>query len=380
MRFRFKIGLFFSISLALVLSLPAINLSDESARVSAWRLATQKEPDKLKALLFNGDFMKSRLSAIALHLGISTNPAAVVVGTNGWLFLGDQENSNTSAQRFGESAWDARVSLAMGQNLLEWDRWFRSQGVKGVAWLVGPDKHRVYTDHLPKWVQLDRPARIRGLLNGPARHLIADPTHALQQISTDGRPPTYYQSDTHWNMWGAAIGMDALHSTLLLQGLNLDWALSTPPTIDAIGDRAGGDLARFLHTASWTPEQEPHPSLLGAQALQSDIRELGTDRELRAGEFGQLQYPGRTVKVVTEGAANDLKVLWVRDSFGIAQSPLMAANFKETIQLHWLAAFADEAQQLVKLVQEQNPDLVIFTVVERVMPAKLFLTPPPKTD
>lgn len=374
---RAAIGLFAGISLVLLLTIPALNLTDAQIRHQAWALAKERDAVKLKATLFNRDWLSGLHARAVLPFGISTNPTAVIVGTDGWLFLGDQENHNTSAQRFGESDRDAEIALGMGHNLLAWEKWFHSQGVRGVAWVIGPDKHRIYSEHLPRWTQLDRPARIRGFVNGPAKHLIADPTGALKALSAGDGPSTYYRSDTHWNMWGAAIGMQALRSTLHQQGLHLNWALAEPPAVASVDNRAGGDLARFLHTENSTRDHEPQPVRLVPAPPQSDIREWKTDHALQADALGQLQYPGKIVQAVTDGATNDLKVLWVRDSFGIAQSPLMAANFKETVQLHWHAAFAENAQLLIQLVKEQRPDLVVFTVVERVMPSRLFLTPPP---
>lgn len=378
MKHKAAIKVFLACSLALVLAVPAVNLSKVSARAHAQRLISQKKTDLLVQLLFNSDVLMARFSALTWRTGLSNSPTNVVVGQEGWMFLGDGHENNTSAQRFGESVKDARLARDMGQNLLAWNRWLRAQGVKAFAVVIGADKHRIYNDHLPDWANLQRTARSRALLDGPARPLIADPAPALRQLSGDDAPHTYYRSDTHWNMWGAAISMETLRQTLTQQGLSLNWALTSPPTIDHTGTRIGGDLASFLRIQATLTEQEPHPALLNRDAIKSDVRELDTGNPLKAGDFGRLQYPGHTVQVVTEGAANDLKVLWLRDSFGIAQSPLMAANFRETIQLHWGRALDEQARLFVDLVRQQKPDVVVITVVERVLPANLFLVPPPQ--
>jgi alginate O-acetyltransferase complex protein AlgJ len=369
---------FIGITLLLVLSLPVINLRSEPARAYAQRLIKQKNTDRLVRLLFNGDFLEAELSRVLWKTGLSINPEKVVVGERRWLYLGDGYDLNTSAQGFGESDRDALMGQAMGRTLMDWDRWLKAQGVKGFVLVVGPDKHRIYRRHLPQWVDLQRPPRIRTLLSSGAGHLIADPTAELIRRSEDDRVHTYYRSDTHWNMWGAALSLESLRQTLERQGVALSWAMPQPPAIDHTGTRIGGDLASFLRIQHTVREQEPHPLILNREAIRSDIRELGTGRPLPAGDFGQVQYPGHTVRVVTEGAANSLKVLWLRDSFGIAQSPMMAANFRETIQLHWGRALADQARLFVELVQDERPDLVVMTVVERVMPEALFLTPPPQ--
>lgn len=371
------VAVFVLVCLTLLLAWPVINLRDEPARAYAQRLIQQRQWERLQQHLFNGDVLVATWSRLTWKWGWSINPPRVVVGSQKWLYLGDAHDSNVSAHRFGESREDAQLALAMGENLLAWDRWLRAHGVKAFALVISPDKHRIYAKHLPQWAQLNRPPRIQALLGGPASRLLADPTPELLRLSGDDLPHTYYRSDTHWNMWGAAISMETLHQTLTRQGLVLNWALPSPPAIDHMGRRIGGDLGRFLRIEQRLKEQEPHPVLLNRDTIRSEISELDSGKPLAPGDFGQVQYPRHTVRVVTEGATNPHKLLWLRDSFGIAQSPLMAANFKESIQLHWGRAWGDQARLLVELVREQRPEIVVMTVVERVMPATLFLTPPP---
>lgn len=378
MNHRTAVWFFLALCLVLVLSVPATNLQEQSARAYAERLLREKKTERLVALLFNGDFLAAGVSRALWKTGLSINPDKVVVGERRWLYLGDGHDRNTSAQRYGESDKDVRMGLQMGQNLVAWEHWLKTHGVKGFVLVIGPDKHRIYRRHLPNWADLQGPPRIRSLLSSEAGHLIADPTAGLMRHSADDRIHTYYRSDTHWNMWGAAISMATLRDTLEEQGVHLAWALPQPLAIERTGTRIGGDLATFLRIQHSLTEQEPHPVLINRDAVRTVVRELDTQQELAAGDFGQLQYPRHTVQTISDNASNDLKVLWLRDSFGIAQSPLMAANFRETIQLHWGRALGDQANLFVDLVRNQKPDLVVMTVVERILPAELFLTPPPQ--
>ncbi|MFP5468089.1 MAG: alginate O-acetyltransferase AlgX-related protein [Gammaproteobacteria bacterium] len=365
-------------SLALVLSVPLFNLREAPARAYAQRLVSHKNVDRLVRLLFNGDFLETGISRLLWRSGLSINPSRVLIGKQGWLYLGDAHDNNVSAHRFGESNDDVRMGQAMGQNLRAWDHWLRRHGVKGFVLVIGSDKHHVYRHHLPDWARLGRPPRVRSLLTSEAKSLIADPTPELIRRSANEAIHTYYRSDTHWNMWGAAISMASLRDTLEKQGVHLAWALPQPPAIERTGTRIGGDLAAFLRIQHSLTEQEPHPVLINREAVRTVVRELETQQVLAVGDFGQLQYPRHTIQTVTENASNDQKVLWLRDSFGIAQSPLMTAYFRESIQLHWGRALGDQAQLFVDLVRKQRPDLVVMTVVERVIPADLFLTPPPQ--
>ena len=378
MNHRAAVWSFIAISLVVVLAMPVVNLQEEDARTYAHRLVSKQDTERLSRLLFNGDALVGLASRLMWRAGLSTSPDEVVVGKDGWLFLGDRHHNNTTAQRYGESERDVKNSEAMGENLIAWNRWLRAQGVKGFVLNIGPDKQSVYTPHLPDWAWLGRPSRLRALVGGSAAALIADPTADLIAASRAGGAPTYYRTDTHWTMWGGALSLDVMRRTLEAQGISLQWPLDIPPVVETIEQRPGGDLARFLKARSVFTEQEPLVRINLNQRPQSDIHELGTGVPLEPRDHGQLQYPRHVVRVVTPQASNALKVLWVRDSFGIAQSPFMAATFRETIQLHWDRALTDQAKLLVELVREQKPDLVIMTVVERVMPGGLFLTPPPQ--
>lgn len=377
MRARTGFRLFLATVLLPLLALPAYNLRDEAARNHAKRLLDERRIPRLQQHLFNVDFLVGAWSALTWRSGLSTDPLKAVVGYDGWLFMGDRYSENLTAQRWAEAPGDVERAAGINHNLLAWDRWLRSRGVKGFVLQIGPDKHRVHADHLPGWARLGRPPRVELLTRGVASHLMADPTQALIRVARSDQPAPYYKTDSHWNLWGAAIAMDDLRRVLNRQGVSVAPALPEPPQVDRVNVRTGGDLSAFLRIQNAIAEQEPIPLGLGSAQPQSDIRDLNTQQPVQPASFGQLQFPRLTLRVTTPGAANPLKVLWLRDSFGSALSPFFAAHFQETVQLHWSYAFDRQAQRLVSLVNTHQPDLVVITLVERVALAPLLLTPPP---
>lgn len=367
-----------AITLAPLMAIPAYNLREPPAREYALRLIKEKKTQRLQSLLFNADFVLAELSQLTWRLGWSIDPNKAIVGKDAWLFLGDKYAGNLSAHRQGQSVDDSRLAAKISVNLLSWERWLHQQGVRGFALVIGPDKHRVYRQYLPDWVNQGRPPRISGLVNGVASRLVCDPGPELARQSQAGLYPTYYRSDTHWNLWGAAISVDLLRHTLEGQGLKLSWQMPDPVATGLINKRSGGDLAGFLRIPAPIEEPDPLPLVYNTNHIQSVIRDLNTNEVLHADGYGQLQFPRQIVHVVTKGAANPLKVLWLRDSFGIGQSPLFSAHFEETIQIHWGWALGDKAEKLVELVRDHRPDIVIMTIVERAVMSDLLLTPPPQ--
>ncbi|MCU0762308.1 MAG: hypothetical protein MUF76_04820 [Hydrogenophaga sp.] len=377
MRATTALRAFLVMALVPLVALPAYNLRDAAARTYAQRLFAERKVDRLQQLAYNVDFLVAAWNALTWRTGLSTDPQKVIVGRDGWLFMGDRYANNLSAQRLGAGSNDAELAAGIGNNLLAWESWLRTQGVQAFVLQIGPDKHRVHPEYLPGWASLGKAPRVELLTRGPARRLISDPAAALQQAAAKGQPMPYYKTDSHWNLWGAAIAMRDLRQTLHTYGVSLQTALPDPPQVDRVDRREGGDLSAFLRIQHQVEEFEPLPLGLEHPRGPSDIRDLATNAPVAPAPHGQLQHPRLTLQVVTPSAANPLKVLWLRDSFGSALAPFFAADFRETIQIHWSYGLNRNAMQLVNLVHTHRPDVVVLTLVERVALAELLLTQPP---
>ena len=70
-------------------------------------------------------------------------------------------------------------------------------------------------------------------------------------------------------------------------------------------------------------------------------------------------------------ALNKKKLLWIRDSFGVNNSPLYQATFEEIIQIH--PAFVNK-NIFHSLVEKEKPDYVIFQVAERSIYNSIYVT------
>lgn len=79
--------------------------------------------------------------------------------------------------------------------------------------------------------------------------------------------------------------------------------------------------------------------------------------------------------VHTSNALNDKKVLWLRDSFGVALYPYMNATFSTIMQQHYQDVLTNP-EYMKKLITEFKPDLVIITVIERNSLSEYFENAP----
>ena len=145
--------------------------------------------------------------------------------------------------------------------------------------------------------------------------------------------------------------------------------------ISRFESRAGGDLAGFLRLTASLADSEPKINALNlpVETIQFDFY---TKKILHQGGNPPVGSPTEPLLVVSKRALNEKKVLWLRDSFGTAMSPLMAATFSDVVQLHWGEALKPSGK-FVQLVEEWKPDYVFFTVVERGARDPIFTAHPP---
>ena len=73
----------------------------------------------------------------------------------------------------------------------------------------------------------------------------------------------------------------------------------------------------------------------------------------------------------SKDALNKKKLLWIRDSFGIANSPLYQATFEQIIQINH--NYVDN-NMFHLLIDQEKPDYVIFQVIERSIYTSIYTT------
>jgi hypothetical protein len=350
-----------------LLAVPALNI-----------LATpDREPIQWteKSFLYNMDFA-SRWAALLLYpLGISTNPKQVIIGHDGWLFLGDQYEQTLTIDRSPSTQADFAVGQSIGSATQAWNLYLVSKGVKVFKVMIGPNKATIYPEHLPTWAKPSSPNAFDALLagTGTAHHL---DLRALLLAAKASQPaPLYHKTDTHWNALGAGVAFQALAQQVGEAAPEIQWPTPKSYELIRLESQPGGDLAKFLRLQSYLSETNPivQATRLTVETSQVDF---DTGLVLKKGGNPLIDSSTKPLLVQSAGALNTKKVLWLRDSFGTALSPLMAATFSDVVQLHWIEGIKPNGR-LVQLVEDWQPDYVFVTVVERAARSPLFTALPP---
>lgn len=359
---RRSVFIFLSAVLLSLLVVPIINiLAAPSRDAIKW---------KEKAFLYNMDFA-SRWAALLLYpFGISTNPKQVIVGRDGWLFLGDQYDETRTIDRRPPSKADFVLGQRIGSATEAWDAYLSSKGVKLFRVMIGPNKGTIYPEYLPFWAKPSIPNATDALLAGTRAAHYVDVRGALLAAKTNHSAALYYKTDTHWNSLGAGVAFQAFAQQMGKTTPEIQWPSQKAYELKRINPRGGGDLANFLRLTAYLSDYEPiiHASSLSIETTQIDF---DTKKVLHQGGS-----PYKPVLVKSVGALNNKKVLWFRDSFGGAMLPLMTATFSEVLHLHWAEAIKPGGR-FIQLVEEWKPDYVFFTVVERSSKSPWFAVYPP---
>lgn len=314
---------------------------------------------------YNLDSALGWLNQRLYQFGISTDPTRVIIGREGWLYLGDEYAQIRTVARRGQTGEDVDRGCQIASALAEWETWLTGMGVRQYRVVIAPNKGTIYPEHLPNWAKPSQPSATDGLVGCTGKQRILDLRPALWLAKNETLFPLFYRTDTHWNSLGAAHGFSAFMSHLLLSEPTLIWEPERAIEVVRVDGRSGGDLARFLHLQESLTDDEPVVAMLAYTSIETTQYDFESGKVIQSGGNPLVGPSTPPIRVVSPHAMNKKKVLWLRDSFGIGLAPFMAATFTETVQLHWNEVISSRGELLIHLVNTWHPEYVIVTVVER---------------
>lgn len=323
-----------------------------------------------KGNYFSMDNIAAYPNLVLYNYGISVDPEQVIVGQDKWLFLGDHHAKTITTKRFGSTIEDINEATRSVNAMAEWLIFARDYGVKNFKILIGPDKASIYSEHVPGWAKPASRLKIDAVIEADKLDIFVNPRDHLISKKPDFSNELYYQTDTHWNALGAWLAFkyflinllgDELHSTLTANNTNI--------TV-----RNGGDLANFLRISNYINDKELSIAPRTLPTVNVKQYSFKTGELLKEGGNLPISSPDQAIRVVSDNAVSNKKIIWLRDSFGNAMSPYMAQFFSETVQLHYGHA---TSHWLAKAIKEYQPDYVLITAVERSIPSDFFVSTPP---
>lgn len=281
-------------------------------------------------------------------VGESGPVGSVCIGLEGWLFwLGENMMDNyTGVTTFSEQ------DLKDWQKLLERRRdWLAKRGCR-YLFVVTPDKHTIYSERLPSWVNKSkRPIKLEQFLDYMRAHStvqIVDMRHAL--IEAKSIHPTYLMTDTHWNAFGGFIGYQEVMKALSIPFPDLSPLPLSCLEIAPISMQVG-DIGRFL---SDNHIKENTAYSWSYAKLDVVLKEKSEPDRL------PFAWTPDKVPISSFNPKARRKAVLFRDSFSRAWFPYLGQHFGEVIYIwryYWDAPF----------LEREKPDVVIDEMLERFL-------------
>ncbi|HHK4089725.1 TPA: hypothetical protein ACQSSK_002213 [Pseudomonas aeruginosa] len=365
-----KIYSFIFISIAVLGIAPAVNIEQAIS-------SNKPLPETIggwKDLSYNMDFTLPYIGMTFYKLGISISPEKVIIGRDGWMFLGDFFENSVTAKRVGVTDSDTAKTDIIKNVSNGWREWFSSNGVRGYYVLIGPDKSTIYPENLPDWAAPSGTSIAQHIYR-KSPDIFVYPKNELINIKSRSTAPLYYKTDTHWNTLGAWVSFYALAKRIKSNSPDISIPEEPKPEAVIIRKRGGGDLSAFQRIRPYITDAEVDLSDSSIRKIHVSQIDFESMEKVYSGDNFQVTAPVKPLLVRSEGALNNKRVLWLRDSFGSAISPFMAATFSETLQLHHQRS---SPKVIADLVDRYRPDIVIVTIVERNTRIGILVSPSPK--
>jgi hypothetical protein len=258
------------------------------------------------------------------------------------------------------------------------DRWLHDFSAKssyleehGVVYLlaIAPNKESVYPEFLPDQIkQVRAHTRMDQLCEALKKQ------HKFEWLDLRGpilahkagaRDPLFHPTDSHWSDSGALIAAAEIVNHLRQRWPDL-------PAVDPrdyeriAADNHGGDLALSIGFPDQFREYEVslRPRKATVKMVPPPPWAAPYHWSEEAAKYYECDAPGRTRRAVLSA-----------DSFGIALSPLLAAQFQRIVYRRTLPLGADANKSLTRLVNWEHPDVYIELFTERFLaedPKRIF--------
>lgn len=274
-------------------------------------------------------------------LGVSPS-SQVIVGKKGWFFY---NRDGVVDDYRGLSPFDENKLQKLCFSFELKKKWLALHGIKYLL-AIPPNKEFIYSEYLPDGIK--RRVRNRTGLDDFAEYLlknsavdIVDLRPALLQAKKN--KPTYLQTDTHWNSYGAFIGYRTI--TDPISGWFPEVHALSLNDFDIVEQtRLGGDLANMAGGTEFIKEADFKFKPLHS-SVTSSIK--GDSSEIIA-----LQENDSLPRALVFG-----------DSFIWALFPFLSENFQHVKYLTQIKWYPETPIQ--DLINSEKPDIVIEETVER---------------
>jgi hypothetical protein len=249
----------------------------------------------------------------------------VIQGSNDWLYYSGYGDGYALESYTGQLILADSTLLKIKHNLEAQERWLRKRNIDFYL-IMCPNKQTIYPEYFPYKKGITVADQIMSYLKTNTTLKIIDLREALIKAKTD-QHYLYYKTDSHWTSYGGFIGY-----TEILNQLSINYPELKPvPMSDykiTVEEVSGNDIAEMVNLEQYYKD------------------------------YKYIFEP-----VTTKEVSDKKNVLVFRDSFFKSLRPFFANHFTLAERPHQWNSFD------YKFIEEVNPEIVFYQVVERYLTA-----------
>jgi len=290
------------------------------------------------------------------RMGRAMNPDKVVVGTNGWLFVGNGYFETINQYRGLKPLSEKQLS--------RWLRYFntlqdylKSRNIRFCLALT-PEKHSIYPEYLPPYIikkgvsPYDQIVSRKGNLN------LVDLRKTLLESKKEHQKLLFYKTGTHWNQFGAYLAYRRIMNSLdTVSGP--DPVILTDSQFSCRQSSNKKDLQKLIMGELLFSDFEINSKVaLAPQMLRyKELRRKNEWADLSPNAGVDIFYSPIVVNTQKKG-----RLLVFGDSFSIYLSIYLNNTYREVAYVHYNSV---ESGDISKLLDQYQPDAVLFQLLER---------------
>ena len=297
-------------------------------------------------------------------VGVSINPEKAVIGKKGYLFLGNKWE-NIIDQTMGNDLFDHHHLNQWLYHMQLRQTYLKKRGI-GFCVLVVPNKHSVYAEYLPSWVEPSRETTLFQLQNETKSFRFINLLPYFLSAKEKYGQRLYNKTDSHWSRLGAYLGYQ-----VIIQAIRQDLPKTLPLAIESkdfiyVPNSRGGDIANMLrldgHVDDFNMQIGPSALHNSGSIKKTDFD--GNDQPLDTVHHNHIRC---NEKALFRNTIKPYTVLVLMDSYMINMAVFLNHTFGTTIYCHYKDV---NGRTMYDLVEKHRPDFVIYQMVERSLKLK----------
>lgn len=290
----------------------------------------------------------------------SNENESAILGKEGWIFYKEDSSIENfqNINLYSEEEVDKIIDI-----FLKRKEWMDKQGIKYYIF-VAPDKNVVYSEFFPEYIKkINKESRVEQLEKKSIEKNInfIYPYRELEEQKKYGL--LYWKNDTHWNDYGSFIGTEVLIKKIKNDFPELELLEESKYKKDLKQLVIDGDLSRLLGINAEKYKETEYYQFIKKTNYSFSIVKIDDidinilpDKTLNFYTFlGDKLY----IKTIS---SKPLKVLVLRDSFGIPMVQYLSETFGTVEYIH-----TGNLNELQEKIIKDKPDIIIHEVVGRYL-------------